>query len=232
MKIAEYNEMMAYPTRPEPEIVVLPEPKPPELLDLQEQNRKQRLLQSLQKIGPRLEDSSLDFIRRKNFDIGSDSRKDRTLFRTLDEEIETLGKKQGEKFLRYLGIYGDASFYQPELSITEKNTAKNFKGKKQLSEWWKTIPNQKRRNVRQSFKDYENFVGTKPAIRRKLYESLRTDKKFYNEFKKQAAKTSITEIADGGSRTSFNKIKNEFDDIVFKKQKQGSPPTKQVTRGS
>ena len=62
MKIAEYNEMMAYLTRPEPE--VLPQPKPQELLDLQEQNRKQRLLQSLQKIGPRLEDSSLDFIRR------------------------------------------------------------------------------------------------------------------------------------------------------------------------
>ena len=41
--------------------------KPQELLDLQEQNRKQRLLQSLQKIGPRLEDSSLDFINRENF---------------------------------------------------------------------------------------------------------------------------------------------------------------------
>ena len=48
----------------------LPKEKPQELLDLQEQNRKQRLLQSLQKIGPRLEDSSLDFIRRENFDKG------------------------------------------------------------------------------------------------------------------------------------------------------------------
>ena len=68
MKIAEYNEMMAYLTRPEPE--VLPQPKPQELLDLQEQNRKQRLLQSLQKIGPRLEDTSLDFINRENFGGG------------------------------------------------------------------------------------------------------------------------------------------------------------------
>ena len=50
----------------------LPQPKPPELLDIQEQNRKQRLLQSLQKIGGGLEDSSLDFIRRQNFDEGSD----------------------------------------------------------------------------------------------------------------------------------------------------------------
>ena len=45
----------------------LPKEKPQELLDLQEQNRKQRLLQSLQRIGGGLEDSSLDFINRENF---------------------------------------------------------------------------------------------------------------------------------------------------------------------
>ena len=50
----------------------LPKEKPQELLDLQEQNRKQRLLQSLQKIGGGLEDSSLDFIRRENFKFGRD----------------------------------------------------------------------------------------------------------------------------------------------------------------
>ena len=65
MKIAEYNEMMAYLTRPEPE--VLPQPKPQELLDIQEDNRKGRLLESLNKIGGRLEDTSLDFINRENF---------------------------------------------------------------------------------------------------------------------------------------------------------------------
>ena len=69
MKIAEYNEMMAYLTRPEPE--VLPEPKPQELLDIQEDNRKGRLLESLNKIGGRLEDSSLDFINRENFAQGT-----------------------------------------------------------------------------------------------------------------------------------------------------------------
>lgn len=66
MKIAEYNQMMAYLTRPEPP-EVLPQPKPPELLDIQEQNRKGRLLDSLNKIGGGLEDSSLDFINRENF---------------------------------------------------------------------------------------------------------------------------------------------------------------------
>ena len=45
----------------------LPEPKPQELLDIQEDNRKGRLLESLNKIGGRLEDTSLDFINRENF---------------------------------------------------------------------------------------------------------------------------------------------------------------------
>ena len=48
----------------------LPKEKPQALLDLQEQNRKQRLLDTLQKIGPGLMDESLDFIRRENFDKG------------------------------------------------------------------------------------------------------------------------------------------------------------------
>ena len=49
----------------------LPQEKPQALLDLQEQNRKQRLLNTLQKIGPGLMDESLDFIRRENFSKGS-----------------------------------------------------------------------------------------------------------------------------------------------------------------
>ena len=47
----------------------LPQPKPQELLDIQEDNRKGRLLESLNKIGGRLEDTSLDFIKRENFAI-------------------------------------------------------------------------------------------------------------------------------------------------------------------
>ena len=52
----------------------LPQEKPQELLDLQEQNRKQRLLDSLQKIGPGLMDESLDFIRRENFGVKGTSK--------------------------------------------------------------------------------------------------------------------------------------------------------------
>ncbi len=68
MKIAEYNQMMAYLTRPEP----LPQPKPEELLDLQEQKRKDRLRKTMEEIGPGLMDESVDFIERENFDKGSD----------------------------------------------------------------------------------------------------------------------------------------------------------------
>ena len=52
------------------ELISLPEPKPPELLDIQEDNRKGRLLDSLNKIGGRLEDTSLDFIKRNEMAIG------------------------------------------------------------------------------------------------------------------------------------------------------------------
>ena len=63
MKIADYNQMMAYLTRPEP----LPQPKPEELLDLQEQKRKDRLRKTMEEIGPGLMDESVDFIERENF---------------------------------------------------------------------------------------------------------------------------------------------------------------------
>tara|TARA_R100000700_G_scaffold27514_1_gene34321 strand:- start:56 stop:3073 length:3018 start_codon:yes stop_codon:yes gene_type:complete len=49
---------------------VLPEPKPQELLDIQEENRKGRLLDSLNKIGGGLMDESVDFIKREEFDRG------------------------------------------------------------------------------------------------------------------------------------------------------------------
>ena len=52
------------------ELISLPEPKPQELLDIQEDNRKGRLLDSLNKIGGRLEDTSLDFIKRNEMAIG------------------------------------------------------------------------------------------------------------------------------------------------------------------
>ena len=67
MKIAEYNEMMAYLTRPEPE--VLPQPKPQELLDIQEDVRIQKQQDTMDKARPFLMNESVDFIERQNFAV-------------------------------------------------------------------------------------------------------------------------------------------------------------------
>ena len=66
MKIADYNQMMAYLTRPEP----LPQPKPEELLEIQEQNRIQRLQNLMKDLDPVLMDESKEFIERNEMAIG------------------------------------------------------------------------------------------------------------------------------------------------------------------
>ena len=210
---------------------VLPQPKPKEEAEKVNKARKEKTFEKAKGAleNPKEVKEMIDKPKRGLVDEpGSYAGK----FRTLDDELKLLGKKQGNRFLRYLGIYGDASFYQPELSISDKNTAKDLKGKEQLSDWWKTKSKSERANIRASFKGYETSVGNNPALRRKLYESLRTDKKFYNQFKKLAKTKSISEIAEkrGEFRTQYNKIQKEFDDIVFKKGKSGKVFSKQVTK--
>ena len=190
MKIAEYQQMMDYLTGPRERFngggsvrnkTILPKKKP-------EEEVKKRKIKNFEKLRSVLENPEevKKMILKPKRGLVDEPGSYAGKFRTLDDELTSLGKKKGDRFLRYLGIYGDASFYQPELSISDKNTAKNLKGKKQLSDWWKTIPARKRTYIRESFKSYEKSVGNNPALRRKLYESLRTDKKFYNQFKKLA----------------------------------------------
>jgi len=62
MKVGEFLESKEF---------TLPQQKPQALLDLQEQNRKSRILDALNKIGPGLMDESLDFIRRKELSAGT-----------------------------------------------------------------------------------------------------------------------------------------------------------------
>ena len=68
MKIAEYNQMMAYLTRPEP--VILPQPKPQELIDIQEQKRIEREKKTFEEASPFLMEESVDFIEREEFSAG------------------------------------------------------------------------------------------------------------------------------------------------------------------
>ena len=69
MKVSEYNQMMAYIRKPKPEFT-LPEPKPQELLEIQEENRKERLEDTMDKTRPFLMDESVDFIEREEFKFG------------------------------------------------------------------------------------------------------------------------------------------------------------------
>jgi len=126
MKIADYNQMMAYLTRPEP----LPQPKPQELLDIQEDNRKGRLLESLNKIGGRLEDTSLDFIKRNEMAIGGGLIQGEDLgtregFRRPDDRKST--RVPGEKhiFKRTSEAAGTTQ-YQIEIPYTDPKLLKKF----------------------------------------------------------------------------------------------------------
>ena len=103
----------------------LPKEKPQELLDLQEQNRKQRLLQSLQKIGGRLEDTSLDFIRRENFAVKG----------FTDEQLLDLGFSKGsnlqpqkETYKKLAEIFQQADI-DDELEYLFQPSKNNPKGK-------------------------------------------------------------------------------------------------------
>ena len=78
------------------ELFTLPETKPEELLNIQEENRKFRLLDSLNKIGGGLEDTSLDFINRQNFANGTP---DPVSGKLLSKKVYELIKKFGvEKY--------------------------------------------------------------------------------------------------------------------------------------
>ena len=68
MKVSEYNQMMAYIRKPKQ--FTLPEPKPQELLEIQEDARKERLEDTMDKTRPFLMDESVDFIEREEKAIG------------------------------------------------------------------------------------------------------------------------------------------------------------------
>ena len=103
MKIANYNDMMAYLTQPD--IDILPKPKPQELLDLQEQNRKDRLRETMETLDPVLMDESKEFIERQNFAEGT------------PEELEELRKVLDELKGKYPGL---------QLSIPIDKRKENF----------------------------------------------------------------------------------------------------------
>ena len=70
------------------ELITLPEPKPQELLDIQEDVRIQRQQDTMDKARPFLMDESVDFIEREEFNKGS-----KKFRKVTDEEFRELYKE-------------------------------------------------------------------------------------------------------------------------------------------
>ena len=201
----------------------LPQEKPQALLDLQEQNRKQRLLDSLQKIGPRLEDSSLDFINRENFSEGDRpvdiARRSIPFTEETFEKIDELLKDPKIKTYSDLGrALG--------LNIPEPTGVRGKKGP--------GTPLSKRSGL---IKAYEKSRGEIPADRFKLGTAYaRGQKKVEDVLKLQADGMSTNAIAQKlkmdrrNVRTIFQKFRP--DAIKDPTPKADDPTTTIKTRAS
>jgi len=97
------------------EFITLPEPKPQELLDIQEDVRVQRQQDTMDKARPFLMDESIDFIERKEFFQGSRGKE----FADLPQEIL-------DKLLPIEGTDIFIGGKKANLSQTGKNLLKNF----------------------------------------------------------------------------------------------------------
>ena len=107
------------------ELITLPEPKPQELLDIQEENRKGRLLDSLNKIGGGLMDESVDFIKRENFGGGG-------VTRSLGNGLYEITYKGGsktyyvDKYIRGTGVGGQRGKKIKKSFGKDKQAALNY----------------------------------------------------------------------------------------------------------
>ena len=93
MKVGEFLEKKE---------TLLPQEKPQELLDIQEQNRKSRILDALNKIGGGMESSSRELIERENFNKGSEAAREYFKNRPIDKPTPVFegnpGKLVGVRF--------------------------------------------------------------------------------------------------------------------------------------
>jgi len=221
MKIAEYNEMMAYLTRPEPE--VLPQPKPQELLDIQEDNRKGRLLDSLNKIGGRLEDSSLDFINRENFSGGGGGVTSKSLggglyentsavFGTKSYHAEIYDREKGGKIKKGFGTDREGALEwlkqqkenRPKTKFEKNKDIRDTKGQKELKKITDKIDTKFNKIKNKGYAGLIEF--------RKEMDELITKDKFRNQFEiKNKVKGYITDKFTGIQDVNTSKMEKAID---------------------
>ena len=221
MKIAEYNEMMAYLTRPEPE--VLPQPKPQELLDIQEDNRKGRLLESLNKIGGRLEDTSLDFINRENFSGGGGGVTSKSLggglyentsavFGTKSYHAEIYDREKGGKIKKGFGTDREGALEwlkqqkenRPKTKFEKNKDIRDTKGQKELKKITDKIDTKFNKIKNKGYAGLIEF--------RKEMDKLITKDKFRNQFEiKNKVKGYITDKFTGIQDVNTSKMEKAID---------------------
>ena len=217
----------------------LPEPKPQELLDLQEQNRKQRLLQSLQKIGGRLEDSSLDFINRENFSegkfgqnqftkISGNSLKDLDYLEILNERI---WQKKPDGSL----LYEDKAFR--DLAAPNGNVITN-REMRALQEAGYTAPRTGRKvNAKEAAKKAKLRRDIDPNyLKDKAKQIVGRDKKgkvksvIQHPYPKRLGETAEKLMSDKEGRTLFSEAESTLQNLDIEKEKLLKEPLKNKRR--
>ena len=110
------------------ELFTLPEPKPEELLNIQEENRKGRLLDALNIIGGGLEDTSLDFIKREELNIGTRPENINTPRENLKRLAELIQQADIDDELEYLMLTPKEQLKQAK-RLNRKKIVRHKKGK-------------------------------------------------------------------------------------------------------
>tara|TARA_R100000655_G_scaffold4245_1_gene13814 strand:+ start:651 stop:3617 length:2967 start_codon:yes stop_codon:yes gene_type:complete len=160
------------------ELITLPEPKPQELLDIQEENRKGRLLDTLNKIGGGLMDESVDFIKREELQFGggpkgqqagteaakllTDAKRLKLVeyFKDLEKYIETNATKYSDvdKFFKDAIKEFDTPKYK-DFIINSAQTQRNVRDPKPLGKIFDLKPAYKEGATF----NYKNLFGLKGA---------------------------------------------------------------------
>ena len=160
------------------ELITLPEPKPQELLDIQGENRKGRLLDTLNKIGGGLMDESVDFIKREELQFGggpkgqqagteaakllTDAKRLKLVeyFKDLEKYIETNATKYSDvdKFFKDAIKEFDTPKYK-DFIINSAQTQRNVRDPKPLGKIFDLKPAYKEGATF----NYKNLFGLKGA---------------------------------------------------------------------
>ena len=205
----------------------LPKEKPQELLDLQEQNRKQRLLQSLQRIGGGLEDSSLDFINRENFAEGKFGQNQFT--KKLNKSLND--PKYIKKLVTRINLpeYADMSFKDlfREKVITNREMRKlqklGYKAKRQGKKFNNALA--KARAEKRLELDPNRLKDKAKKIAGRNKKTV-----IHHGLPKRIPESLTNLIVDKTGKTLFSEAEGVLQNLDFEKQKLLKDPTKNKKR--